>query len=196
MGNSFRQVFAEEVVRRSGIVVYEETFEKSSVDFKSLAAKISSKDADCVYLLGYDSNLGILARELREHGVSSTFLSTATISQKPVLESAGEAIEGTYYTSVLFDSSRPQSDAAKMFVEAYKAKYSEAPTYFSAFAYDSLRILAESLDSNSAENSAKRLRLVEGYQGVCGTITVGLDGDCRFPMIVKQLKGGAGVDVN
>jgi ABC-type branched-subunit amino acid transport system substrate-binding protein len=83
-----------------------------------------------------------------------------------------------------------------MFVEAYKAKYSEAPTYFSAFAYDSLRILAESLDSNSAENSAKRLRLVEGYQGVCGTITVGLDGDCRFPMIVKQLKGGAGVDVN
>lgn len=198
MGTSFAKVFSETLTANGATVAFEETFEKTQTDFKSLSAKLATKQADAIYLLGYDQNLGLLARELRAAGIESQFLATATISQKPVVDAAVSAVEGAYFTSVLFDGANPHSEQSGRFVENYQKKFNAIPTYFSAFAFDAFALIAEasSMDGSSPNAVRDGIRKITNYEGATGTITIQPNGDALFPMIVKQLKSGVGVPVS
>jgi len=191
MGKSFSSVFTKTFTRLGGKVPIYEIFDKSASSFRDIAAKVAAVPTDAVYLLGYTRNLGRLAKALREQGVTKPFLSIATIAQEKVREIAGNALEDTYYTSVQFDAKAPISDKSKKFVDAYKSSFGKLPTYFSAFAYDSVLLLAEAMRSRGTSSSqvTEGLKEIKAFDGVTGTISFNKDRDAQFPMSVKSLTG-------
>jgi len=198
MGVSFANVFKKVSEANGATIIYEESFRKSQTDFKSLVAKIKASKVDAIYLVGYDMNLGILAREIRIVGIHTQFLATATISQQPVVKAAGNAIEGTFFTSVLFDPKKPRSNKTKSFIDAYRDKYNSMPTYFSAFAYDSAILVGEAIQKEGAspEDVRRGLLNIRHYEGVTGKISIESNGEAVFPMIIKRMTKGKSIKVN
>jgi len=192
MGASFSSVFQDTLAALGGQVVLHENFDKSATDFRDVAAKARSTPSDALYLLGYDKNLGQLARSLREQGVTQPFLSIATISQEPVMNTAGSAIDNTYFTSVRFDADAPGDELTMQFVNNYLAKYGKKPTYFSAFAYDAVMLIQKAIEigGSSREQIVASLSSLENVEGVSGNISFGGKRDARFDMVIKKIEQG------
>lgn len=193
MGESFSAVFSETLAASRGKVPIHERFDKAAADFRDVAAKVKSVPSDAIYLLGYDKNLGQLAKTLREQGVTQPFLSIATIAQDPVRAAAGEALNGTFFTSVDFDAESPRTPVAKSFVAAYKQGFGKNPTYFSAFSYDAVLLLAEAIRKKGPgrEQVIEGLRGIDSFEGATGTLSFGGTRDARFGMLVKKIVDGA-----
>ena len=192
MGGSFSSVFTDAFTGLGGKIALHESFDKAAADFRDVAAKVRAVQCDAVYLLGYDANLGQLAKALREQGITQPLLSIATIAQAPVRAVAGDALNNTFFTSVKFDADVPDGPKAVAFVAAYEKRFGKKPTYFSAFAYDSVLILAETMRAKgtTAEAILQGLQSIASFEGTTGTISFGGSHDARFPMTVKQINQG------
>jgi branched-chain amino acid transport system substrate-binding protein len=191
-GKNFASVFEKTFTAKGGKVGFKEGFPKTATDYKDLAAKVKQGQADVLYLLGYDKNLGILIKQLREGGVTTPILSIATVSQPYVIEQAGSAAEGVYFTTTLFDPENPKNDAAKTFVARAEALTGKKPNYFAAFAYDSVRALYRAISRASNPHDPNAIReafaTLPPFEGTVGPIQFDGNGDARFTMIVKQIK--------
>jgi branched-chain amino acid transport system substrate-binding protein len=198
-GKSFAAVFERTFTDKGGKVGFQEGFAKTAMDYKDLAAKVKLGNADILYLLGYDKNLGVLIKQLRESGVTTPILSIATVSQSYVIEQAGPAAEGVYFTTTLYDPENPANDAAKAFVARSEAMTGKKPNYFAAFAYDSIRALYQAISraSDPRDPAAVRAALASlpQFEGTIGPILFDETGDAGFTMIVKRISGGKAVSV-
>lgn len=194
-GASFRDVFKQNFEAGGGKVTVEEGFDRAATDFRAVLTKLKGADFDCLYLLGYERTMGLIPKQMRELGINQPVLSIGTLAQPYVMEQAGNAIDGSYFTSTEFDADNPKSDAAKNFVAKYEAKFGKKPNYFAAFAYDTVRVLARAVEdagANSADAKAvaDALRRIKDFPGAVGAITFEPNGDARFPMHVSQIKNG------
>lgn len=196
-GLSFHNIFKSTFEANGGSIVWSESFDRGTIDFRSHLTKLRGVDFDGIYILGYEASLGIIPRQLRELGIEQQIMSIATISQPFVLEQAGEALEGAIFTSTLFNPDSPVSEVAKEFIENHKEVYGKNPSYFTGFAYDTLMILADVLkrEGYSSDRIREGLLKVKNFPGVMGNITIKPDGDADFPMVVKIIKDGKVQDI-
>ncbi len=192
-GKSFAKVFSETFERKGGKVVFLESFEKGDKDFKNSLIKIKKYDVQAIYLLGYANNLGIIPKQMREMGIKSKILSIGTIGQPNVIKQAGDALEGTIFTTTEFSADSPKSEVARSFVENFIKTYGEKPNYFSAFAYDSISILADVIKKHgySSESIKKGLSGIRGFEGITGKISIKSTGDADFQMVLKKIQQGS-----
>lgn len=198
MGLSFAGVFKTVFEAAGGKVVGEEVFEKGNTDFRSTLAKLKKIAPEGLYIVGYDNNLGVLPQQIREAKIKSTILSIGTLGQPNVLAQAGASLEGVYFTTTEFSAEAPRTEQAKRFADSYNAAYKNPANYFSSFAYDSVKIIAETMRSSGSEPEAIRSGIlkVNSYGGVTGIITVKPNGDADFPMVVKKISNGKIEDVH
>lgn len=192
-GVSFSRIFKSTFeANPSKSVVYEEAFEKGTTDFRSLVTKLKEVSPDGIYLLGYDNNLGILPLQIRQAGIKAPIMSIGTIGQPSVREQAGEALDGAYFTTTDYAADKPTNPEAETFTASYLKKFGKAPTYFSAFSYDAVHVLADAISEGGASPDAIRNSLSSGklYHGAMGDIHFTSDRDADFRMIVKQIHGG------
>ncbi len=192
MGVSFSKVFKKTFLELGGTIPFEESFNVGTTDFRSIAARIKKIQADAIYILGYDNNLAIIPRQLRESGIKATFLSVGTIGQANVLRQAKEALDGTYFTTTAFSADNPQTEGAKRFVELYEKKFGNLPNYFSAFSYDVMSLIIEAISvaGNDVEEIRNILLNTRDFNGVSGKISIKPNGDADFPMVVKVIRNG------
>lgn len=192
-GESFRDVFTSAFSAKGGQVGLQEGYEPATTDFTSVLTRIKGSDAEAVYVLGYEKTMGIIPKKMKELGVKKTILSIGTLGQPYVMEQAGNSLEGAYFTTTTFDPDQPANQSAKIFSEKYRKQYQSSPNYFSAFAYDSVQILAKAIESSQkydAQSVAKALAQTQNYSGVIGEINMEANRDARFPMIIKTIQAG------
>lgn len=192
MGLSFAGVFKNVFEFAGGKVVAEEVFEKGNTDFRSMLAKLKKIAPDGLYIVGYDNNLGVLPQQIREAKIKSTILSIGTLGQPNVLAQAGASLDDSYFTTTEFSAEAPRTEQARIFADSYNAAYKSPANYFSSFAYDSVRIIAETMKSSGSDPEAIRSGIlkVNSYGGVTGVITIKPNGDADFPMVVRKIVNG------
>ena len=197
-GASFRDVFKRTFEGGAGKVTAEEAYDRAATDFRAVLTRLKGADFEALYLLGYEKNMGLIPKQMQELGIKKTILSIGTLAQPYVLEQAGDSLNGAYFTATEFDADQPKSETARGFVDRYNAKYGKKPNYFSAFAYDAIRVLAKAMEdagANRPDPVAGALHKIQGYPGAVGPISVEPNGDAAFPMHVRQIRGGKVQDV-
>lgn len=195
MGQAFSEVFAATLAKNGGTVVSREYFEKSTLDFRNIVQRLKTQPTDAFYLLGYDSNLGVLATQIREAGLRQPLLSIGTLAQENVRKSAGPSLDGAYYTSVAYTPDAASANTrAAAFVAAYTNHFGKPPTYFSAFSYDTVQLLAVAMRDKGTTPASVRdgLLAIGSYEGVIGSISFSGSQDAVFPMEVRVIAPEAG----
>lgn len=188
-GLGLKDEFSSNYTALGGQIVGTDTYDQDATDFRTQLQKIASSNTECIYVPGHGREVGRIIRQAREMGITAQILGSVTFESPELLQIAGTAAEGAFYTAPSYD---PTSDnpVVAAFSEAYSKKYGQLPEVFAAHSYDALMILAKAIANGgtSSEGIKKALYEIKDYPGVTGSTTFDSNGDVSKPAFIKTVK--------
>ncbi|MBP9015423.1 MAG: ABC transporter substrate-binding protein [Candidatus Atribacteria bacterium] len=169
--------FADAFKHYGGEVAYEDYFETSWTDFSSMVARLKEYqdrgEVDCVYVGGIPSNCGLIAKQIREGGVTVPIFGEDGFDTPLLVETGGEYAEGVVFATHM--SLEDPSPIVQQFKEAYGAMFGNPPeNAFAALGYDTLKVLAKAIEIVGTDDPKKipeGLSQIKDFQGVSGVIS-------------------------
>jgi branched-chain amino acid transport system substrate-binding protein len=125
----------------------------------------------------FDTDQSIFAKQLRQLGVTVTWVGSPSTVTTTALKLAGPALYGSY---AVVDFNKDSSAAAKAFAARYEAAYKLTPDFYASWAYDAVQVLAGAIGeakSLEPEKLRRAILAVKGYVGAEGTYTFDKSGD-------------------
>ena len=156
-----------------GEIVATETFASKDTDFQAALTKFKGKDFDALVVPGYYTEACKIVNQARGIGIDKPIVGGDGFNSEEFISQATPAAATNVYYVSGYSTSGDMTAKAKKFLEAYKAKYNEEPSMFSALAYDSVYMVAEA--SKGAKNSVdikENLAKLKDFEGVTGSITM------------------------
>jgi len=187
LADFFRKTFTE----IGGEIVADERYTSGDIEFRAQLTTIRAAKPDAIFVPGYYTELGLIAKQARELGIEVPLLGGDGWDSEKTLEIGGSAVEGYYFsTHYAADSDSPKVQA---FVERYKEKYGATPDAMAALGYDTAGILADAL-TRAGDTSGPKLRdaiaATQGYEGVTGRISIDPARNARKDAVVLKIEGG------
>jgi branched-chain amino acid transport system substrate-binding protein len=188
-GKGLKEVFTKEYANLGGQIVSEETYEKGDKNFKSVLSKIKQGNPEAIYLVGYASETGIIAKQIKELQISAKIVGTVAMEDPVFLKLAGKASEGVAY---VFPKSA-EGQVVNEFKEQFKKKYGKDPGLLCDAGYDAANLIIEAYrkGAKSSDDIRKVFTELKGFSGASGEITFDAKGDVHKPMVLKVVKDGA-----
>jgi len=185
------QAFRESFEKEGGRVIGDSKYTEGDSDFSAQLTAIRSSRPDVLFVPGYYTDAGLIARQARGLGVSATLLGADGWDSPKLAEIGGAAVEGAYFSNH-YSSDNP-SPEVQGFVAAYQKTYGSKPDSIAALSYDAARLIADAI-RRAGSTESKRLRDAlagtRGFAGVSGTITMDADRNpIKLPVILK-VEGG------
>lgn len=182
----------EEALKGYGVEpVLVQGYTNNSQDFTPVVLAIKKSGADVIgsYMTN-SQDVGIFAKQLRQLGVTTTWIGSASIVTDTAMKLAGDSLHDTYGIADFNPDANP---AAKDYAAAYRAKHKLEPDVYSSWAFDAMNVIATALNaakSTQAEDIRKAIVGIKDWKGVEGTYNFDDNGDgLRGYNIVKNEAG-------
>jgi branched-chain amino acid transport system substrate-binding protein len=191
-GVGLRDYVKQAVLAAGGQVLAEESYaEKADKDFKGQLTKIKNANPEALFVTGYYTEAGLIARQARELGLNVPMIGGDGWDSPVLVESGGDAIEGAYFTNHYSpDEDRPE---VKSFVDAYKAKWNgKVPDAMAVLGYDAMKLLCDAINRAGSTDSQKirdALAATKDFPGAAGKITINAQRNAEKPIVIVQVKG-------
>jgi branched-chain amino acid transport system substrate-binding protein len=190
---------AQDALEATGHTVTRESVVRGTVDFSDLASRIAAENADVVIFEGFNPEVALLYRQLRDAGYSGPFISgDAAASVSDFIEPLGELAEGVIFTG-----------CSRELPEDFLADYGdivggEPTTPFPAQYADAATILLDAVEE-VAEEQADGSLVIEPLElrdavstpkllaGLSGTIAFDENGDRlaeQSGLVMCEVEGG------
>ncbi len=187
LGEAFRKAFTG----MGGRIVGEMKYSEGDGDFSAQLTALRDANSDVLFVPGYYTDAGLIARQARTLGLRTTLLGADGWDSPKLTEIGGDAIEGAYFSNHY--SVDDPSSAVRRFVEAYTSRYGAEPDSIAATSYDAVRMLADAI-TRAGSTEGKRIRdalaATAEFPGVTGTITMDADRNPIKPAVVLKVEGG------
>ena len=184
-------VFIENFKKMGGKIVTDQSYSEGDTDFSAQLTSIKSANPQAIFVPGYYTEVGLIARQAKKLGLNATLMGGDGWDSPKLIEIGGDALNGTYFSNHY--SVDDPSPAIRKFVADYKARFNEVPDALAALAYDAANILFESMrKANSTEGPKVRDAIAQttDYPGVTGKITIDKDRNSVKPAVVLEVKDG------
>jgi branched-chain amino acid transport system substrate-binding protein len=182
--------FREEFARLGGSIVSEQTYTQTDADYKGQLTSIRSAAPDVIFVPGYYGQVGVIAKQAKELGITAPLLGGDGWDGPPLWDLGGTALNGAYMVNHY--SVDDPSPSVQKFVAAYKAKYAGvAPDAIGALAYDAMNVLADAIKRAGTTESVKlrdAIAQTRNFAGVTGSITINETRDAVKPAVVFELR--------
>lgn len=156
-------------------VLYE-GINRGEKDFSSVVTKTQASGADILYWGGVHTEGGLLLRQMRDQGLTITFMGADGIASDEFASIAGPGSEGTLMTFGPDPQKRPE---AKAVVEKFAARKFK-PEAYTLYSYAALEILKQAIEtakSQDAEKVAAVMHSGRAFKTVIGDISFDAKGD-------------------
>lgn len=166
-------VFSRKFTEMGGKIVAVETYNQGDSDFRGQLTAIKRANPDGIYVPGYYSEAGVIARQARELGLNVPLMGGDGWDSEKLFELGGSAVEGHYLSNHY--SAEDPSPRVQKWVAAYKAAYGGVPDSLATLAYDAAGVAIDAL-KRAPDLSGKALRdaiaQTKDYPGVAGVVTL------------------------
>ena len=183
--------FRDTIKKMGGEIVADERYTSGDTEFRAQLTTIRAAKPEAIFVPGYYTELGLIAKQARELGIDVPLLGGDGWDSEKTLEIGGKAVEGYYFsTHYAADADSPKVQA---FVERYKEKYSKTPDAMAALGYDTAGILADALNRAGGTDGAQLRDAIAGtkdYDGVTGKISIDPARNARKDAVVLKIEGG------
>jgi branched-chain amino acid transport system substrate-binding protein len=184
LSESFEQAF----VKLGGTIVAKESYSAGDTEFSAQLTKIKATAPDGLYVPGYYTEVGGIARQARRLGIKAPMMGGDGWESPELRNIGGPDIVGSYYSNH-FAHDQP-SARAKLFIAAYRAKYNEAAPALAALGYDAtLAVIDAMRRANSAAPKAIRdaLATTEKLDAVTGLLTLDKNRNPIKPAVIVRV---------
>ena len=186
-----RNFFSETYKGLGGEIIGEQVFSEGDSDFRAQLTQLKSLKPEAIYVPGYYTEAGTVARQSRDLGLTVPLLGADGWESPKLFEIGGTALNGSYYSNHY--SVDDPSPVIQQFVKEYQAKYKEVPDSLAALGYDAANILFAAIKrAGSTEGPKVREAIAQttSFGAVTGTITIGKDRDAVKSAVVLKLQDG------
>lgn len=188
------QTFQKHFEKLGGKIADEQFYESGQTQFSGQLTQIKAKNPDGMFLSGYFTEVGPIARQAKDLGINAKLMGGDGWDSSDILTSGGEAILGGFFCNHYNNlEDRPE---VKEFLDKWKAKYGGVPgTTMGALGYDATKLVLDAMkrakDTTPASVS-EAIRQTVDFPGVSGKITLkGQNGNPpKRALVVKLTKEG------
>jgi branched-chain amino acid transport system substrate-binding protein len=184
-------VFSEEFKKMGGTIVADESYSQGDTDYKATLTKIRAAAPQAIYVPGYYTEVGQIARQARELQIEVPLLGGDGWDSDKLFEGGGKAIEGSYFSNhYSVDDPRP---SIQKFVADYRAKFNETPDALAALGYEAAAVALGAMTAAGTTEPQKMrdaLAKTKDFAGVTGQITLNAARNAEKPAVVIQIKDG------
>ena len=195
LGSAYSQgladVFERKFTEMGGKIVAGETYTKGSTDFRSQLTAIKRASPDAIYIPGYYNDIGLIARQARELGITAKLMGGDGWDSEKLFELGGAAVEGSYFSNH-YSPDDPNPRIQK-FIADYKAAYGSVPDALAALGYDAAMVAVDAIKrAPSFDRAAIRdaIAATKNFPGVTGTITLDDKRNATKPAVVLEVGKG------
>ncbi len=164
------------------ILGFEGTEERAN--FGPLIIPLKAKNPDLVYFGGVYHQGGLLLKQIREKGVKAAFLGPDGLDSSEMVKITGNAVVGSYYTTVAAPPEAYPESAA--FAKKFKQRFGKEVESFGIYGYDAAAVGIAAIEHAIQELGGKKptrkevsaaVRNLKDYKGITGSITFDDKGD-------------------
>ena len=165
--------FRDTFVKGGGTIVVDQSYSAGDIDFKSQLTSIRTKLPEAIFVPGYYTEVGLIARQARELGIKAPLMGGDGWDSPKLKEIGGSAIDGSYFSNHY--SHEDKAPYVQDFIAKFKAAYGVIPDGLAAMGYDAAMVFADSLSRSKTLSSSdirEAIATTKAYQGVTGKITI------------------------
>jgi len=183
--------FTESFKGMGGTIVADEAYSEGDQDFKAQLTNIKAKKPEFIFVPGYYTEVGLIARQARELGLTVPLLGGDGWVSDRLLEIAQDALNGSYFVNHYYE--KDPNPVVQGFVQNYRKRYNATPDGLAALAYDAAGVLTHAMQQlltqdpkafealsgpPNADQKAARAKLrqliaaTRDYPGVTGKISL------------------------
>ena len=180
--------FEEEFTKLGGKVITKQTYAQKDQDFKGQLTQMRDQKPDVIYIPGYYGEVGIIARQARELGMTMPLLGGDGWDSPELWKLGGASLKNAYISNH-YSADNPAPEIQN-FVKSYKAKFGVDPDSLAALAYDSAKVLANAIKVAGGTDSTKlkdAINATKEFPGVTGKITLDGSRNAVKPAVVLEL---------
>jgi branched-chain amino acid transport system substrate-binding protein len=191
------QFFTETFKGLGGTIVAEEAYSQGDTDFRGQLTAIKGKNPDAIYVPGYYTDVGVVARQARELGLKVPLLGGDGWESEKLFELGGSAISGSYFSNHY--STDDPTPRVQNFIKNYEQKYGSKPDSLGALGYDAAMVAIEAIKRAGTVDGAKlkdAIAQTKDHPGIAGSITLDANRNAVKPAVILQVKDDKAVYVS
>ena len=184
-------VFNRKFTELGGKVTAVESYSQGDTDYRAQLTAIRKSQPEGIYVPGYYSEVGIIARQAREVGLKVPLMGGDGWDSEKLFELGGSAIEGGYFSNH-YSPDNPDPRVQK-FIADYKAAYGAVPDALAALGYDAARVAIAALErAKDLSGPAVRdaIAQTKDFPGVAGTVTLDANRNAVKSAVVLKVEDG------
>jgi branched-chain amino acid transport system substrate-binding protein len=186
-----RLVFAQKFKEYGGEIVGEQSYSEGDSDFHAQLTQLKSANPELIYVPGYYTEVGTIARQARELGIMVPLTGGDGWDSPRLWEIGGKALNNCYFSNH-FSVDDPAPMVQK-FVSTYKAKYGITPDALAALGYDAANVLADAIKRAGTTQGPKvrdALAATKDFAGVTGTFSINAERNAAKPVVMLKVLDG------
>ena len=164
------EAFIKEAERLGLKIVAKEGYAEGDKDFRAQLTKVAATNPDVLLVPDYYEQVALITTQAREVGVKSTVIGPDGWDgvAKALDSSAYGAVENSYFTNHY--SVEDTNEKVQNFLKAYREKYKDEPSAFSALSYDAAYLMKDAIEkAGSTDKDAIVKAMKESdFAGVTG----------------------------
>ena len=183
--------FIKKYKELGGEIVADVSYQAKDIDFKGQLTQIKAAKPDAIFVPGYYTEVGLIARQARQLGLTAPLMGGDGWDSPKLPEIGGTAINGNYFSNhYTTESTDP---VVVDFIKRYKEKYDGVtPDGLAALGYDAAKILFEAMKRGADVKPATirdEIAKTKDFIGVTGKITIDANRNAAKPAVVVKVDG-------
>ena len=181
-------VFVNELKKYDIELMFNESFQDAKNGLKNIILKAKETKPEIIFIPMEYESAALVLKQFKEQGVSCAFIGTDGAYSEKLVELAGNAAEGFYFTMFPLNS---DSDYYRIFTESFKRKYGTVPNVFSCYGYESAKnMIAAIKNSDGNPESAKNYFYSKEFDSFTGKLKYDETGEVvRDFGVIKVING-------
>ncbi len=164
------EAFIKEAERLGLKIVAKEGYAEGDKDFRAQLTKVAATNPDVLLVPDYYEQVALITTQAREVGVKSTFIGPDGWDgvAKALDSSAYGAVENSYFTNHY--SVEDTNEKVQNFLKAYREKYKDEPSAFSALSYDAAYLMKDAIEKAGSTDKDAIVKVMKesDFAGVTG----------------------------
>jgi len=182
--------FIKKFKELGGEIVSDQSYQSGEMDFKAQLTQIKAAKPDAVFVPGYYTEVGLIARQARQLGLTVPLMGGDGWDSSKLFEIGGTAINGNYFSNhYTTESTEP---VVVDFIKKYKERYGDTPDGLAALGYDSAKVLVEAMQRTKDVKPTEirdEIAKTKDFNGVTGKITIDAQRNAVKPAVVVKVDG-------
>ncbi|HSA59022.1 MAG TPA: ABC transporter substrate-binding protein [bacterium] len=188
LADFFEKTFKAE----GGEITVVQSYSEGDIDFRAQLTAIKGQSPDGVFVPGYYTEVGLIARQARELGITVPLMGGDGWDSPKTIEIGGAAVEGSYFGNhYAADDPDP---VIQSFIQKFKAKYGIVPDAMAVLGYDAASLLYDAIKRAGSAEPAKirdALAATADFQGVSGKLTMDANRNAKKKLVIMKIENGA-----